>query len=330
MNLSTLNGIAASLHFDFTQEPKPTRKGYGDQLVSLGKKHEEIMVLCADLTDSTTVNRFRDAFPKRFVQIGVAEQNLVTVAAGLAHLGKMPFISSYAMFCPGRCWEQIRTTVCYNDENVKVIGAHSGISVGPDGATHQALEDIGIMRTLPNMTVVVPCDYHQTAKATTAITEHKGPCYMRFARAPTPQFTTEDTPFELGKVQVFKEGTDVALIGSGPVVYECLVAAYKLQDEGINAMVVNCHTVKPMDIQGIVGIAKKVKAIVSVEEHQVHGGMGSAISEVLCQHHPVPMHFVGVDDRFGESGDPEELLKEFGFCRDDIVSAAKEVMKRKA
>src|SRR3990167_6417284 len=210
------------LCLDLTKEKIPTRNGYGDALVELGKKNRQIMVLCADLKESTRVQKFSELFPERYVEMGVAEQNLVTVAAGLAAVGKIPFASSYAVFCPGRCWEQIRTTICYNDRNVKIIGAHAGISVGPDGATHQALEDLAMMRALPNMIVVVPCDYEQAKKATAAIAEFKGPAYMRFAREKTEQMTTSKTPFEIGKMQVFKEGSDIALIGAGPIVYDCL------------------------------------------------------------------------------------------------------------
>ena len=280
MGLDGLKKLNNKVKLDFSRERIPTRNGYGDALLELGKDRR-IMVLCADLTDSTRVKKFSKKYSKQFVEIGVAEQNLVTVAAGLAAVGKIPFVSSYAMFCPGRCWEQIRTTICYNDQNVKVIGAHAGVSVGPDGATHQALEDIAIMRALPNMIVIVPADYEQTLKATKAIAKYKGPAYMRFAREKTEQMTTKKTPFRIGKAQVLKQGKDIALIGAGPMVYECLVAAKMLQDKGIDAMVINNHTIKPLDKETILMAAKKCKKIVTVEEAQVTGGLGGAIAEFL-------------------------------------------------
>ena len=286
------------------------------------------MVLCADLTESTRVHKFREAFPKRFVEIGVAEQNLVTVASGLAAVGKIPFASSYAMFCPGRCWEQIRTTICYNNQPVKIIGAHAGISVGPDGATHQALEDIAIMRALPNMVVVVPADYEQTKKATKALVKWKGPTYMRFARSATEQMTTSGTSFEIGKAQVWKQGKDFAIIGAGPIMYECMVAAGMLSKKGINAMVINSHTIKPLDKKIILTAAKKCKKIVTVEEHQITGGLGSAISEYLSEVYPTKIKKVGVRDHFGESGEPKELLKKFGFSAEHIYKEAFKICKR--
>jgi transketolase len=324
MNFKNLKKVNKKENLNFFRQRFPTRNGYGDALVELGKTNKKIMVLCADLTGSTRVDKFAKKLPKQFVEIGVAEQNLVTVASGLAAVGKIPFVSSYAMFCPGRCWEQIRTTICYNDRNVKVIGAHSGISVGPDGATHQALEDIAIMRSLPNMIVVVPVDYQQTKKATKALAKYKGPAYMRFAREKTEQMTTSRTPFKIGKAQVFKEGKDIVLIGSGPVVYECLAAALKLQEKGIDAMVINCHTIKPLDEKTILAAAKKCKKVVTVEEAQITGGLGGAISEFLSETYPVKIKRIGVRDHFGESGEPEELLKKFGFSSENIV---KEVLK---
>ncbi|MBT5924521.1 transketolase family protein, partial [Candidatus Woesearchaeota archaeon] len=303
----------------FVEEKIPTRNGYGDELVTLGK-NRNVMVLCADLTDSTRVAKFRDKHPLQFVEIGVAEQNLVTVASGLAAMGKIPFVSSYAMFCPGRCWEQIRTTICYNNSNVKVIGAHAGVSVGPDGATHQALEDIAIMRTLPNMIVVVPADYEQTKKATHAVAKYKGPAYMRFAREKTPQFTSKRTPFTIGKAQVLKQGHDVVIIGAGPVVYECLVAAEMLQKDGINAMVINSHTIKPLDTKTILAAAKKCSCVVTVEEAQIIGGLGGAVAEFLSEAYPTKMKRIGVNDHFGESGSPDQLLKKFGFDSKSIYT----------
>lgn len=312
-----------NLHLNLFREKIPTRNGYGDALVKLGR-NKKVMVLCADLVDSTRVTKFKEKYPRQFVEMGVAEQNLVTVASGLAATGKIAFASSYAVFCPGRCWEQIRTTICYNDQNVKIIGAHAGVSVGPDGSTHQMLEDIAIMRALPNMVVVVPLDYEQTKKATMAIAKYKGPCYMRFARAKTDQVTTTKTPFKIGKAQILKEGKDVAIIGAGPVVAECLKAAEMLEKRGIKATIVNNHTIKPLDKTTLLKVAKKCKKIVTVEEHQVTGGVGSAIAEFLSEVYPIPIRRVGMPDRFGESGEPDELLSKFGFSAKHIV---KEVMK---
>lgn len=307
----------------------PTRNGYGSGLVALGEKDKNVVVLCADLTDSTRSKLFADKFPERFIEIGVAEQNLVTVASGLAAVGKIPFVSSYAMFCPGRCWEQIRTTICYNDRNVKIAGAHAGISVGPDGATHQALEDIAIMRALPNMMVVVPGDAIEAEKATIAVGKTKGPAYVRFTRDKTPLFTTEATPFELGKAEIYRDGGDIAIIACGPVLYQALLAAKELEKERIEAMVINCHTVKPLDSETIIKAAKKTGAIVTVEEHQVTGGLGGAIAECLAENYPVPLKRVGIEDRFGESGKPEELLEKFGLTYVHIIESVRGVLNRK-
>jgi transketolase len=321
-----LNGLNEKLNLSFIKERIPTRNGYGDALVELGK-NKKIMVLCADLTGSTRVDKFQKKFPKQFVEMGVAEQNLVTVAAGLAAVGKIPFVSSYTAFCPGRCWEQIRTTICYNNQPVKIIGAHAGISVGPDGATHQALEDLATMRSLPNMIVIVPADYEQTKKATKAMAVFKGPAYMRFAREKTEQMTTSKTPFKIGQAQVLKNGKDVCLIGAGPVVYECLKAAEKLQERGVNAMVVNCHTIKPLDEKTILMAAKKCGKIVTVEEAQINGGLGGAISEFLAENHPTKMKRIGVRDHYGESGKPEELLIKFGFSAKNVFKEAMKMCK---
>lgn len=321
-----LKGLDNSLKLNFLRQPIATRDGYGDGLIALAQKNKNIMVLCADLTESTRVQKFREKFPQQFLEIGVAEQNMVTVASGLAAVGKIPFVSSYAMFCPGRCWEQIRTTIGYNNRNVKIIGAHSGISVGPDGATHQALEDIALMRVMPNMIVIVPADYEQTKKATLAMAQYKGPAYMRFAREKTEQMTTSATPFEIGKSQVFKDGKDIALIGAGPVVYQCLEAAKELEKHGIQAMVINCHTIKPLDHKTILSAARKCKRIITVEEAQVNGGLGGAVAEFLGEVYPTKMKRVGVRDHYGESGTPEELLHKFGFSAQHIVKEARKML----
>lgn len=321
--LPNLRGLSKEMDLNFKRDKVPTRDGYGEALLELGKD-KKIMVLCADLAESTRVETFRARFPSQFIEVGVAEQNLVTVASGLAHLGKIPFVSSYACFCPGRCWEQIRTTICYNNQNVKIIGAHAGISVGPDGATHQMLEDIALMRVLPNLVVIVPADYEQTKKATKAIAAHKGPTYLRFAREKTEQMTTIKTPFEIGKAQVLKEGGDIVIIGAGPLVYECLLAAGLLQERGIHAMVINCHTIKPLDKNTILNAAQKCKRVLTVEEAQVNGGLGGAIAELLSEEHPTKLKRIGTLDRYGESGEPDELIKKFGLSSEFIF---KEAMK---
>lgn len=313
-------------------EQKPTREGFGLGLAEAGEKNPNIVALCADLTESTRMHYFKQKFPDRFIQIGVAEQNLASVASGMAAMGKIPFISSYAMFSPGRNWEQIRTTICYNNRNVKIIGSHAGVSVGPDGATHQAVEDIAITRVIANMMVIVPCDMIEAKKATLAIADIKGPTYMRLQREKTPIFTTDKTPFEIGKANVlFDSGkTDVAIIACGALVHNALLTAHELEKEGIGVRVINNHTIKPMDEKTIVETAKDAGAIVTVEEHQVHGGMGSRVAEIVAQNHPVPIEFIGVQNRFGESGDPNELIEHFGMGVSHIKAAVKKVLGRKS
>ncbi len=311
-------------------EKAPTRDGYGKGLVEAGEKDSRVVVLCADLTESTRSHWFAEKFPERFIQVGVAEQNMATLAAGLANYGKIPFISSYATFSPGRNNEQIRTTVSLNNVPVKVCGAHAGISVGPDGATHQALEDIALMRVQPRMTVVVPCDAVEAQKATVAIASYPGPGYIRVGREKSWVFTTEKTPFEIGKAVLLRDGKDAAIIGCGMLLYNALLAAEELSKEGIEVMVINSHTVKPIDSEAVVSAAKKTGAVVSVEEHQVSGGLGSAVAEVLAKNYPVPQEFIGIQDRFGESGDPFELVEAFGMGVSSIKEAIKRVIKRKA
>lgn len=315
--------------FDKSLEQVPTRNGYGEGLVELGKKNLNIIVLTGDLEESTRAHLFHKEFPDRFIECGVAEQNMMGIAAGLAANGKVPFVSSYATFAPGRAWDQFRVSVCYSNLPVKVAGAHSGISVGPDGATHQALEDIASVRVLPNVTVIVPCDYLETKKATLAAATINGPVYFRFAREKTPAFTTEKTPFVVGRAEVYREGKDVAIIASGPLVYKALVAAEELSKEKIDAQVLNNHTIKPIDEDTIVAAAKKCGAVVTVEEHQTMGGAGSAVAEVLAGKHPVPIEFVGMPNTFGESGEPEELLEKYGMGVKHIKAAVKRVLKRK-
>ncbi len=313
-------------------EQKPTRNGYGDGLLELGKKNPNVVVLCADLKESTRSEPFAKAYPERFIEVGVAEQNMASVAAGLAGVGKIPFISSYAMFSPGRNWEQVRTTICYNERHVILAGAHAGVSVGPDGATHQAIEDIALVRIIANMTVIVPCDAIEARKATIAAADLKGPVYLRFAREKTPVFTTDETPFRVGKAEILMKSDkkpDVAIIGCGPLLHNAMRAAKELEENGIGVTIVNNHTIKPMDERAIVAVAKEAGAVVTVEEHQVQGGMGSAVAEVLAKNHPVPMEFIGVQSRFGESGSPSELLEYFGMGVSHILDAAKRVIKRK-
>ncbi len=310
-------------------EQKPTRDGYGKGLVAAGEKDKRVVVLCADLAESTRSHWFKEKFPDRYIELGVAEQNMATVAAGLANYGKIPFISSYAAFSPGRNNEQIRTTIAINNLGVKIGGAHAGISVGPDGATHQALEDAGIMRMMPRLTVLVPCDAIEAEKATIAAAFHPGPVYIRFGREKSPVFTTAETPFAIGKAVVFREGKDVSIIGCGMLLYNALTAAEQLAGEGIDAEVLNSPTLKPFDTDTIVASVKKTGAAVTVEEHQIYGGLGSAVAEVLALHFPAPMEFVGVRDRFGESGNPSELIEAFGLGVKDIAAAVKKVIARK-
>ncbi len=310
-------------------EMAPTRDGYGRGLVAAGEKDPNVVVLCADLTESTRSEAFKKKFPERFIEIGVAEQNLATVASGLANYGKIPFISSYAAFSPGRNNEQIRTTITLNNVPVKIAGAHAGISVGPDGATHQALEDIALMRVQPNMVVVVPCDAIEAEKATIAATTNGQPTYLRFGREKSAVFTTPETPFEIGKAVVLRDGKDAAIIGCGILLHNALIAAEELSKEGIECAVINSHTVKPLDAETILVAAQKTGAVVSVEEHQVNGGLGSAVAELLAKNHPVPQEFIGLQDRFGESGTAEELIEACGLGVSHIKEAVKKVIARK-
>lgn len=319
--------------FDKDVEQLPIRKGFGEGLLIAGENDERVVGLCADLTESTQMHLFKNKFPKRFIEIGVAEQNLATVASGMAAMGKVPFITSYAMFSPGRNWEQIRTTICYNDRPVKIAGSHAGVSVGPDGGTHQAVEDIAITRVIPKMTVIVPCDSIEAKKATIAAAKTNTPVYIRLAREKTPIITTEDTSFEIGKAQIFFEPKvnikkQVGIIACGFMVYNAIMAAKELEEEGIVASVLNLATVKPLDKEGVLSFAKKHGAIVTVEEHQVAGGMGSAVSEFLSQNYPMPIEFVGVRDQFGQSGTPEELIEHYGMGVSHIKEAVKKAASR--
>jgi transketolase len=318
--------------FDLDVEQVPIRKGFGEGLLAAGEIDERVVGLCADLTESTQMYLFKNRFPNRFIEIGVAEQNLATVASGMAAMGKIPFITSYATFSPGRNWEQIRTTICFNDRPVKIAGSHAGISVGPDGGTHQAVEDIALTRVIPNMVVISPCDAIEAKKATLAMAKTKEPTYIRLAREKTPVITTEETPFEIGKAQIFYNcdgKPEVGIIATGALVHKALIAARQLENEGVKVRVLNLATIKPIDMEAIANLAKEIGAIVSVEEHQVNGGMGSAVAEVLAKNYPVPQEFVGVQDKFGQSGLPAELLKHYKMEVTDIINAVKKVLSRK-
>lgn len=305
---------------------EPIRAGFGRGLKAAGALDERVVAACADLTDSTKMGDFAKAYPERFIEIGVAEQNLVTVGSGLAALGKIPFVSSYAAFMPGRCWEQIRTTICLNNRPVKLIGSHAGVSVGPDGATHQMLEDLALMRVLPNMVVIAPCDSVEAEKATLAMARDHRPNYMRLAREATPIITTKDTPFEIGKAYVLEEGEDVSIIATGTMTYQALMAAEALYRQGIDAEVVHVPTIKPLDSSTILKSVRKTKHVVTVEEGQIAGGLGGAIAELLAEEYPVPMKRIGMRDRFGESGEPNELLEYFGLDAKRVQVVAKQLL----
>ncbi len=319
--------------FNSDVEQVPIRQGFGEGLLEVAISNENIVALCADLTESTKMNLFAEKFPNRFVEIGVAEQNLVTVASGMAAMGKVPFVSSYAMFSPGRNWEQIRTTISYNNRKVVIAGSHAGVSVGPDGGTHQAIEDIALMRVVPNMVVISPCDSIEAKKATIACSKTKEPTYLRLAREKTQIITTEDTPFEIGKAQIVfvpeKGLAEVGIIATGALVYRAMVAARDLEKDGVKVKVMNLSTIKPLDEEAIVALAKEAKVIVTVEEHQVLCGMGSAVSECLAKYYPTPIEFVGVEDKFGQSGTPDELIKHYGMDANSIKKAVEKVIKRK-
>ena len=307
----------------------PTRDGFGKGLLILGKENKDVVVLSADLTESTRAAWFQKDHPERFFGMGVAEQDMFGTAAGLALMGKIPFACTFGVFASGRAWDQIRVSIAYMNLSVKIAGTHAGISVGPDGATHQALEEIALMRILPNMTVVVPCDALEARRATVEAAKIKGPVYLRFGRAPVPVITKEEDSFEIGKANVLREGNDITIFACGQMVYEAILARDELKREGISARLINLHTPKPIDRGAIIRAARETGAIVTVEEHTVLGGMGSAIAEVVVQSHPVPIKMVGVKDRFGVSGDPEQLFEHFGLTPKSIVIAAREAIQMK-
>jgi len=329
-----MNNITLPQHlnpnlFKSDVEVAPNRNGYGEGLKEAGTQDTRIVALSADLTGSTKTNVFAEAFPDRFIQVGIAEQSMASVASGLAAMGKVPFIASYAMFSPGRSWEQVRTTIAYNGSNVKIIGAHSGISVGPDGATHQAIEDMAIMRVIPRMVVIAPCDVHEARRATLAISKYVGPVYMRIARENTPVITTSGSPFEIGKAEVYLTRDEtctqrVGIIATGTILYQALVAGKILNEKGIGASVLHMATIKPLDQNALKAFAESHDVIVTVEEHQRMGGLGSAVAEYLSLVHPMRILRLGVDDMFGQSGTPEELLSYYGI---DSVSIVRETQK---
>ncbi len=307
---------------------EPIRKGFGRGLLEAGKQNVDVVAACADLTDSTQMSLFAKEFPERFIEVGVAEQNLVTVGSGMAAMGKIPFVSSYAAFSPGRNWEQIRTTICLNDRPVKIVGSHAGISVGPDGATHQMLEDIALMRVMPNMVVVVPGDSIEAEKATLAMAQDKRPGYIRLAREASPVITTEKTPFEIGKAYVYTQGSDITIISTGAMTYHAMVAAEKLFKDGIDLEVIHCPSIKPLDAATILASAQKTGRVITIEEAQINGGLGGAVAELLSEQHPAHLKRLGIKDRFGESGTPDELLQHFGLTAKHIMLAAHEMMDK--
>jgi len=308
---------------------EPNRKGFGRGLKVAGELDVNVVALCADLTESTQMSIFKEAFPDRFIEIGIAEQNLVTVAAGLAGQGKIPFASSYAAFSPGRNWEQIRTTACLNDRPVKIIGSHAGLSVGPDGATHQMLEDIALMRVLPNMIVIAPCDSLEAERATLAIAKDLRPSYMRLAREASPIISTSETPFEIGKAYVYSEGKDVTIISTGTMTSKALLAVSMLYNDGISAEVVHCPTIKPLDAETILKSVEKTRCVVTCEEAQIAGGLGGAIAELLADNDPVFITRVGLKNEFGQSGSPDELYEHYGLTPKHIAMAVHAVVSKK-
>lgn len=324
------------LHFDTLDATKlPTqsnRDGFGRGLVEAAEADERIVVLCGDVTESTRTHWFKERFPERYIEVGIAEQHMAALASGLAAAGKIPFIVSYAVFSPGRNWEQIRTTIALNDVPVKIVGSHTGVSAGPDGATHQALEDITLMRVLPNISIVIPADAEEARKATLAVARTHAPAYIRLSRSETPVFTTPETPFALGKADYLwhSDNSEVAIIGAGPILYDALMAARQLADEGLSTSVLNVHSIKSMDIDAVLGAVRECGALVSVEDHQILGGIGGTLAEIVTQNTPCPIEMISVHDKFGQSGTPEELKEHYGLSVSAIVNAVTRVRGRKA
>jgi len=308
---------------------KDTRSGFGDGLTELGRTNPNVVALCADLTGSLKMGDFKNEFPDRFFQVGIAEANMMGMAAGMTIGGKIPFTGTFANFSTGRVYDQIRQSIAYSEKNVKICASHAGLTLGEDGATHQILEDVGMMQMLPNMTVINPCDYNQTKAATIAIAEHKGPVYLRFGRPKMPIFTPADQKFEIGKGIMLNEGTDVTIIATGHLVWEAIQAGEKLAEQGISAEIINIHTIKPLDEEMVIASARKTGAVVTAEEHQTIGGLGATVSQCLAKNHAVPMDFVAVNDSFGESGTPAQLMIKYGLDAENIVAKVKSVMAKK-
>ncbi|MDR1406079.1 MAG: transketolase family protein [Prevotellaceae bacterium] len=308
---------------------KDTRSGFGAGLLEAGKRLTDIVALCADLKESVKMDAFAAAFPDRFFQCGIAEANMIDTAAGLALSGKIPFTGTFAAFASGRVYDQIRQSVAYSNTNVKIAASHAGITLGEDGATHQMMEDIGLMKMLPHMTVINPCDYNQAKAATLAAAMHKGPVYLRFGRPPVPNFTPEDRPFEIGKAVIMNEGTDVTVFATGHLVWEALLATRQLLEKGISVALINIHTIKPLDEETVLQSVAKTRAVVTAEEHLCHGGLGDSIAQLLARRLPAPIEYIAVDDRFGQSGRPAEMLKAYGLDSEHIVKAAEKVTGRK-
>ena len=310
-------------------ESKDTRSGFGAALLELGTTHPEVVALCADLTGSLKMGDFRDAHPDRFFQVGIAEANMISMAAGMTIGGKIPFTGTFAHFSTGRVYDQIRQSVAYSEKNVKICASHAGLTLGEDGATHQILEDIGMMKMLPNMTVICPADYEQTRQATLAIADIQGPVYLRFGRPKLPVFYKDNAPFEIGKAQKLMSGDDITIIATGYMVWEAIQAGLILRDQGIHADVINMHTIKPLDSKAIIESASRTGLVVTAEEHQRWGGLGGSVAQVLAEHHPTQMSMVAVDDRFGESGTPKQLMEKYGLTADVIVARSLELIAQK-
>lgn len=308
---------------------KDTRSGFGEGLLEAGKENPNVVALCADLSPSVRMDLFQKEFPERFIEVGIAESNMVSIASGMALSGKIPFVGSFAAFSTGRTYDQIRQSVAYSDTNVKIAGSHAGITLGEDGATHQILEDIGLMRMMPNMVVINPCDFTQAKQATIASARYNGPVYIRYGRPKVPVFLTEDTPFEIGKALMLNEGKDVSIFATGHLVWQAILAAQELEKEGISAEIINIHTIKPLDNEVILASVKKTGCVVACEEHLYNGGLGDSIAQLLARNYPSPMEYVGIDDLFGESGKPMQLMDKYGLNAKNIIEKAKKVISRK-
>ncbi|MCX7637853.1 MAG: transketolase family protein [Cyclobacteriaceae bacterium] len=326
--MSTATTSSAKTKYSFT-EKKDTRSGFGAGLLEAGRQNENVVALCADLTGSLKMDAFKKEFPHRFFQVGIAEANMMGIAAGLTIGGKIPFTGTFANFSTGRVYDQIRQSIAYSHKNVKICASHAGLTLGEDGATHQILEDIGMMKMLPGMTVIVPCDYNQTKAATLALVNHQGPAYLRFGRPSWPVFTAPDRQFVIGKADVMIEGSDVSIFACGHMVWQAIEAEAILAEQGIRAEVINIHTIKPIDREAILKSVEKTRCAVTCEEHQINGGLGESVAQILCRFHPAPIEMVAVNDSFGESGTPAQLLKKYGLAPENIVSAVQKVLARK-